>query len=60
MVEVWTHLAAATAAAITSVDRVSDGRAVLGIGRGDSALADVGRAPARVAQFATYLRHLQA
>lgn len=55
-----TRMAAATAAAIASVDRISDGRAVLGIGRGDSALADVGRAPARVAQFETYLRHLQA
>ena len=54
-----TRMAAATAAAIASVDRVSEGRAVLGIGRGDSALADVGRAPARVAQFKTYLRHLQ-
>ena len=55
-----TRMAAATAAAIASVDRISEGRAVLGIGRGDSALADVGRAPARVGQFATYLRHLQA
>ena len=55
-----TRMAAATAAAIASVDRISDGRAVLGIGRGDSALADVGRSPARVAQFEIYLRHLQA
>lgn len=55
-----TRMAAATAAAIASVDRVANGRAVLGIGRGDSAVADLGRAPARVAQFETYLRHLQA
>ena len=55
-----TRVAAATAAAIASVDRISAGRAVLGIGRGDSALADLGRAPARVGQFETYLRHLQA
>ena len=34
-----TRMAAATAAGIASVDRVSDGRAILGIGRGDSALA---------------------
>jgi 5,10-methylenetetrahydromethanopterin reductase len=46
-----TRHAAATATAITSVNRVSNGRAVLGIGRGDSALAHLGRAPARLAQF---------
>src|SRR5271167_2207102 len=39
-----TRHAAATACAIASVDRLSDGRAVLGIGRGDSALAHLGRA----------------
>ncbi len=55
-----TRMPAATAAAIASVDKIADGRAVLGIGRGDSAVADLGRAPARVAQFETYLRHLQA
>ena len=54
-----TRLPAATAAAIASVDRVADGRAVLGIGRGDSAVADLGRGPAGVSQFETYLRHLQ-
>ena len=50
---------AATATAITSVNRISNGRAVLGIGRGDSALAHLGRAPARLAQFGRYLRQLQ-
>lgn len=55
-----TRMAAATATAIASVDRVADGRAMLGIGRGDSALAHLGRAPARLRQFETYLRHLQA
>ncbi len=54
-----TRVAAATATAITSVNRISNGRAVLGIGRGDSALAHLGRAPARLAQFERYLRHLQ-
>lgn len=54
-----TRHAAVTAASITSVNRISDGRAVLGIGRGDSALAHLGRAPARLAQFDRYLRHLQ-
>jgi 5,10-methylenetetrahydromethanopterin reductase len=55
-----TRHAAATACAIASVDRVSGGRAVLGIGRGDSALAHLGRAPAKPAVFARYLRQLQA
>ena len=54
-----TRVAAATANSITSVHRVSNGRAVLGIGRGDSALAHLGRAPARLKQFERYLRHLQ-
>ncbi|MCW5746214.1 MAG: LLM class flavin-dependent oxidoreductase [Alphaproteobacteria bacterium] len=55
-----TRHAAVTANSITSVNRVSNGRAVLGIGRGDSALAHLGRAPARLAQFERYLRQLQA
>jgi 5,10-methylenetetrahydromethanopterin reductase len=55
-----TRHAAVTAAAITSVNRVSNGRAALGIGRGDSALAHLGRAPARLAQFERYLRQLRA
>jgi 5,10-methylenetetrahydromethanopterin reductase len=55
-----TRHAAATATAITSVDRISNGRAVLGIGRGDSALAHLGRAPARLKQFERYLAQLQA
>ncbi|MDP1965730.1 MAG: LLM class flavin-dependent oxidoreductase [Reyranella sp.] len=54
-----TRQAAATATSIASVDRISNGRAVLGIGRGDSALAHLGRAPARLAQFELYLRQLQ-
>jgi 5,10-methylenetetrahydromethanopterin reductase len=55
-----TRHAAATATAITSVNRISNGRAVLGIGRGDSALAHLGRAPARLKQFERYLAQLQA
>ena len=55
-----TRHAAATATAITSVHRLSGGRAVLGIGRGDSALAHLGRAPARLSQFERYLRQLRA
>ena len=55
-----TRSAAALACAIASVHSVSKGRAVLGIGRGDSALAHLGRAPATLNQFDRYLRHLQA
>lgn len=49
-----------TAGAIASVQQVSDGRAVLGIGRGDSALAHLGRAPVYTKIFDSYLKTLQA
>lgn len=55
----YTRHPAATASSIGSVQAVSKGRAVLGIGRGDSALAHLGLAPAPVALFASYLRRLQ-
>jgi 5,10-methylenetetrahydromethanopterin reductase len=51
---------AVTAAAIATVQGESGGRAQLGIGRGDSALAYLGRAPAPVAAFERYLVDLQA
>lgn len=51
---------AVTAGAIASVQAVSAGRAVLAIGRGDSALAHLGRGPARVGDFERYLVALQA
>jgi 5,10-methylenetetrahydromethanopterin reductase len=54
-----TRHAAVTACSIASVDRIANGRAVLGIGRGDSALAHLGRAPARLGPFARYLRQVQ-
>ncbi len=50
---------AVTAGAIASIQKLSSGRAVLGIGRGDSALAHLGRAPARLASFETYLKNVQ-
>ena len=50
---------AVAASAIASIQQLSGGRAVLGIGRGDSAMAFVGRAPARVAAFTRYLKALQ-
>jgi 5,10-methylenetetrahydromethanopterin reductase len=50
---------ASAASAAASVQAESGGRLVLGIGRGDSALAYLGLAPAPVAQFAQYLQRLQ-
>ncbi|WP_051580066.1 LLM class flavin-dependent oxidoreductase [Pseudonocardia acaciae] len=50
---------AVTAAAIATVQQYSGGRAVLGIGRGDSALSHLGRRPAAVPDFEAHLRHLQ-
>src|SRR3569832_2928648 len=54
-----TRHAAVTASAIATVQAESGGRAVLGIGRGDSALAHLGLAPAPVAVFERYLAQLQ-
>ena len=54
-----TRVAATLASAAASVQRISDGRLVVGIGRGDSALAHLGRSPARLKQFERYVRHLQ-
>ncbi|MDX2378818.1 MAG: LLM class flavin-dependent oxidoreductase [Acidimicrobiia bacterium] len=51
---------AVTAGAVASVQAVSGGRAVLALGRGDSALAHLGRAPARVGDFERYLVAVQA
>lgn len=54
-----TRAAAVNASAAMSVDAISNGRMTLGIGRGDSALAHLGRAPGRVDHFGTHLRHVQ-
>ena len=51
---------AVAAGAIASIQEASEGRAVLGIGRGDSALAFVGHAPAYVRVLDSYLKALQA
>ena len=50
---------AITATAIATVQAESGGRAVLGIGRGDSALAHIGMAPAPVAMFERYVTQVQ-
>jgi 5,10-methylenetetrahydromethanopterin reductase len=55
----FTRNVAVTAGAAASVQAVSGGRAVLGIGRGDSALAYLGHAPVGLRRFETALRHLQ-
>lgn len=52
------HLAV-TAASAAALQMMSGGRAVLGIGRGDSALAYLGHAPVRLAAFEQALRDLQ-
>jgi 5,10-methylenetetrahydromethanopterin reductase len=54
-----TRHVAVTAAAAATVQEVSGGRAVLGIGRGDSALAYLGRAPFRLGPFERALKDLQ-
>ena len=51
----FTRHAAVTASAIATVHAVSGGRATLGIGRGDSALAHLGHAPASPEILARYL-----
>ena len=55
----FTRHAAVTASAIVTVQAESGGRAHLGIGRGDSALAYLGRAPDSVSVFEDYLKRLQ-
>ena len=54
----FTRHPAVTASAISSVQAASEGRAALGIGRGDSSLAHLGLAPASVPVFRTYLDQL--
>ena len=55
----FTRHPAVTASAIATVQVESGGRAYLGIGRGDSALAHLGRAPHSVTAFEDYLVRLQ-
>jgi 5,10-methylenetetrahydromethanopterin reductase len=50
---------AVTAAAAATLQVISDGRHVLGIGRGDSALAYLGRVPTPLPRFARALADLQ-
>lgn len=50
---------AVTASAIASIQKLSNGRACLGIGRGDSALAHLGHAPGRLGAFEKTIQALQ-
>lgn len=50
---------AVTASAIATVQVESRGRAVLGIGRGDSALTNIGLAPASLRRLETYVEAVQ-
>jgi 5,10-methylenetetrahydromethanopterin reductase len=54
-----TRLPSVTAAAAAGLQELSGGRMVLGIGRGDSALAHVGLAPSGLGAFERYLRAVQ-
>jgi 5,10-methylenetetrahydromethanopterin reductase len=56
----FTRNLAVSAASIATIQAISQGRAVLGIGRGDSALAYLGYAPVRLAWFEKALQTLQA
>ena len=54
-----TRHAAVTAGAIASIQEVSGGRAMLGIGRGDSSLFNIGHKPVPPAAFERYLGDVQ-
>jgi 5,10-methylenetetrahydromethanopterin reductase len=56
----FTRNLAVSAASIATVQAISRGRAVMGIGRGDSALAYLGYAPVKLAWFEKALETLQA
>ena len=55
-----TRHASVTAASIISIQVECDGRAILGIGRGDSAVLHVGQKPATMSVYADYVMELQA
>lgn len=55
-----TRHAAATASSAIALQRLSGGRMAVGIVRGDSALAHLGRAPARLGWFEKYVEQVQA
>lgn len=54
-----TRHAAVTASAIASIQQISEGRAMLGIGRGDSSLFNIGHKPVSPAAFECYVADVQ-
>ena len=50
---------AVTAAALVSLHQASNGRAVIGIGRGNSAMFNIGAGPARLAEFEQQVSQLK-
>ena len=54
-----TRHAAVTASAIATLQELSEGRAILGIGRGDSSLFNIGHKPVPPRVFQTYIEALQ-
>lgn len=54
-----TRHAAVTASAAVTMQEATGGRFVLGLGRGDSALANLGSGPMKMGPFADYLDRLQ-
>lgn len=55
-----TRHASVTAASIAGVHVETDGRAILGIGRGDSSVLHIGRQPATMRKYGDYVREVQA
>ena len=53
-----TRHAAVTASAIATLQEVSEGRAILGIGRGDSSLFNIGHKPVPPSTFQNYIEVL--
>jgi 5,10-methylenetetrahydromethanopterin reductase len=54
-----TRHASVTAASIMSVQAETNGRAILGIGRGDSSVLHIGRKPASLHDYESYVRAVQ-
>jgi 5,10-methylenetetrahydromethanopterin reductase len=54
-----TRHVAVTAGAAATLQEISDGRFVLGVGRGDSALANIGYGPAPLERFERFITRLQ-
>ncbi len=54
-----TRHASVTAASILSIQAECNGRAILGIGRGDSAVLHIGETPATMAVYGEYVRELK-